>query len=154
MATAPALALKEDANQPIHIEGDNAEIDQESQTITYTGSVEIVQGSLHVWGDKMVIKVDGDQVEQITTSGAPARYQQQLDNEQGEVQARASSIVYHTRAERVYLNGDAWLRQKGNTLTGESIRYNIVDGVVDASAGSDTGRVRMQLEPSLMKSDP
>ena len=45
--------------------------------------------------------------------------------------------------------------QSGNELQGESIRYDIVKGQVDASAGSGGGRVRMQFDPSSRsKSDP
>ena len=153
-ATPAVWALASDADQPIHIEGDDAEIDQNNETIVYTGSVEVVQGTLRVKGDKMVVKINGDQVERITTIGAPAHYQQQLEDNQGEVRARADAIIYHTAAERIYLNGKATLVQKGNELQGESIRYDIVNGKVDASAGDTNGRVRMQLDPaSRPKSD-
>ena len=146
--TGSALALQSDAEQPIHIEGDDAQIDQNNETIVYTGSVQIVQGTLRVNGDKMVVKIKGDQVERITTIGSPARYQQQLENDEGVVAAHADSIIYHTAAERIYLNGKATLAQKGNELQGESIRYDIVNGKVDASAGKTKGRVSMKLDPS------
>jgi len=141
------LGLASDADQPIHIEGDDAEIDQNNETIVYTGSVKVVQGTLRVQGDRMVVKINGDQVERITTVGKPARYRQQLEDDQGEVHAHANSIIYHTAEERIYLNGSASLVQKGNELQGESIRYDIVKGKVDASAGDKPGRVRMQLDP-------
>ena len=144
----PAYALSSDAQQPIHIEGDDAEIDQANETIVYTGSVEVVQGTLRVRGEKMVVKIKGDQVQQITTIGAPARYKQKLEDDQGDVVAHAKSIIYHTAQERIYLNGAASLLQKGNQLQGESIRYDIVNGKVDASSGDKPGRVRMQLDPS------
>ena len=148
MLPTPLWALASDAEQPIHIEGNDAQIDQKNETIVYTGDVQIVQGTLRVRGDKMVVKISGDQVQRITTIGAPARYRQQLEDDQGEVVANADSIIYHTTEERVYLNGKATLIQKGNQLRGESIRYDIVQGKVDASAGEDTGRVRMQLDPA------
>ncbi len=146
-APLTASALKSDADQPIHIEGDDAEIDQSNETIVYTGSVEVVQGTLRVAGERMIVKISGDQVERITTEGSPAHYTQQLEDNQGEVRARAESIIYHTAAERIYLNGSAFLEQHGNQLEGESIRYDIVNGRVDASAGESEGRVRMQLDP-------
>ena len=149
-----ATALENDAQQPIHIEGDDAEIDQNNETIVYTGSVEIAQGSLRVRGDRMVVKIKGNQVERIITTGSPARYQQQLEDAQGEVRAHADSIIYHTSAERIFLNGGASLKQQGNTLNGESIRYDIVKGKVDASAGSGQGRVRMQLDPDNPPAGP
>ncbi len=143
----PAVALRNDADQPIHIEGDDAEIDQSNETIVYTGSVEVVQGTLRVFGERMVVKIKGDQVQQIITEGGPARYRQRLEDDQGDVEAEAESIIYHTSEERIYLNGEATLTQLGNTLSGESIRYDIVNGKVDASAGDTPGRVRMILVP-------
>lgn len=147
LSTQSLFALATDAEQPIHIEGDDAQIDQNNETITYTGSVEIVQGTLRVQGDKMVVKVKGEQVVRITTVGSPARYQQQLEDNEGQVKAHADTIIYHTAEERIYLNGAAMLTQHGNELQGESIRYDIVKGQVDASAGDTDSRVRMQLEP-------
>ena len=148
-----AYALRTDAEQPIHIEGDDAEIDQTNETIVYTGSVEVMQGTLRVLGDRIVVKIKGDQVERIITEGAPAKYKQQLDDDQGEVEAEAKSIIYHTSQERIYLNGAATLTQLGNKLTGESIRYDMVNGRVDASASTDAepenrGRVQMTLDPA------
>ncbi|MEM7096866.1 MAG: lipopolysaccharide transport periplasmic protein LptA [Pseudomonadota bacterium] len=156
LTCCPALvnALASDADQPIHIEGDDAEIDQANETIVYTGSVEVVQGTLRVHGDRMVVKISGDQVQQITTTGGPARYSQELEDDQGQVNAHAKSIVYHTAQERIYLNGKASLVQKGNELHGESIRYDIVNGKVDASAGNKPGRVRMQLDPQARPKRP
>ncbi len=144
---AHSFALTSDAAQPIHIEGDSAEIDQHNETIVYTGSVEVVQGTLRVAGDSMVVKIKGDQVERIITLGSPARYSQQLEDDQGEVVAHADSIIYHTGQERIYLRGGASLQQLGNHLSGESIRYDIVKGKVDANSGDQPGRVRMEFSP-------
>ena len=145
-SAAPTWALRSDANQPIHINGDDAEIDQQNGTIVYTGSVQVAQGTLRVNGDKMVVEISGDQVRRISTTGSPARYQQELEDDQGSIIANADAIVYHTAAERVYLKGKATLIQKGNEMHGESIRYNIVTGKIDANAGE--GRVTMTLDPS------
>ena len=45
------------------------------------------------------------------------------------------------------LYGSASLEQKGNTLTGDLIHYDIVAGRVDATANSDVP-VRMVLQPA------
>ena len=66
LAATHGFALESDADQPIHIEGDDAQIDQNNETIVYTGSVEVAQGSLRVSGDRMVVKINGNQVERIT----------------------------------------------------------------------------------------
>ena len=147
-ASLPSFALRTDAEQPIHIEGDNAEIDQTSETIVYTGAVQVAQGTMRVLGDRMVVKISDDQVEQITTLGSPARYKQELEDNQGEVEAEADAIIYHTSQERIYLQGGATLTQMGNKLMGESIHYDIVNGAVDANAGKSSSRVRMIFDPN------
>ena len=43
-------------------------------------------------------------------------------------------------------------RPRLNKLAGESIRYDIVKGQVDASAGETPGRVRMEISPDKIKS--
>lgn len=146
-----AWALRGDAEQPIHIEGDDAVINQEDETIVYTGSVKIKQGTLTVTGERLVVKVEDEQVVRITTLGEPAHYTQQLEDNRGDVKAHADAIIYHTAAERVYLNGSAELEQQGNQLKGESIRYDIVNGKVDASSGETPGRVQMRLDPKITK---
>ena len=65
-----------------------------------------------------------------------------------QVKADANTIVYHTKDERIDLRGSASLEQKGNTLTGDLIHYDIVAGRVDATANSDVP-VRMVLQRRL-----
>ena len=54
----------------------------------------------------------------------------------------------------MYLNGEASLEHQGNRLTGESIRYDIVKGEVDASTADKPGRVRMRLNPATKLDSP
>lgn len=142
-----ALALSEDADKPIHIIGKTAEMDREAKTLVYRGNVRIDQGSLRVVADQMVVEYEADRVVRITATGAPARYQQQLEGNQGHVHANAREIVYHTQSEALDLKGKAHLLQRGNELKGDVIRYDIVAGKVDARAAS-TGPVRMILQPA------
>jgi lipopolysaccharide export system protein LptA len=147
LAPLPALPLKEDANKPIHIIGRTAEMDRAAQTLVYRGDVRIDQGSLRVVADTMVVEYEADQVVRITATGSPARYQQQLEGDQGHVHANAKQIVYHTQTEALDLQGQAQLLQRGSELKGEVIRYDIVAGKVDARA-EGSGPVRMILQPA------
>ncbi len=140
-------ALQDDAEKPIHITGNAAQIDQMRQTLVYRGNVRIDQGSLRVVADEMTVEYENERVVKIVARGQPARYQQALAADQGHVRANASVIVYHTQDEALDLQGDARLLQHGNELTGEHIRYDIVQGKVDAKA-DDEGPVRMILQPA------
>ena len=142
-----ASALPEDADQPIHIRADNAEIDQDRQLVTYRGEVQVDQGTLRVKADKMTVEYKDQKVIRITATGSPAQYQQQIEVGDDQVTARSSTIIYHTQEERVDLVGNAFLSQKGNEITGTEINYDIVAGKVDAHANAEN-RVNMILQPA------
>lgn len=151
VAPLPAAALPEDADQPIHIQADSAEYDQNGNRVVYRGSVRVNQGTLQVTAELMTIELqDGTKVIRITAEDTPAHYQQQVEADKGLVKAQAKTIVYHTQDERVDLKGEANLEQEGSTLSGDVIVYDIVAGKVDATA-EDDAPVRMVLQPSATK---
>jgi len=147
MFAATAMALPEDADQPIHIRADSAEIDQQQGLAIYRGEVRVDQGTLRVTADEMTVEYVDHKVVRITAKGNPAHYQQQIEAGQNQVRAHSSVIVYFTQEERLDLLGDAFLTQDGNEITGDLIRYDIVAGKVDATAKNDD-RIRMILEPT------
>jgi lipopolysaccharide export system protein LptA len=145
--TMTAHALPEDAQQPIHIRADKAEIDNNAGRVVYSGSVQVDQGTMRVTAEKMIVEYENQKVVRIVATGTPAHYEQQIEADQAQVKANADTITYHTQAERVDLEGSAYLEQEGNTITGDFIRYDIVAGRVDASAQGDQ-RIRMVLQPA------
>ena len=152
LASEPARALPEDADQPINIRADTVEYDQSGNRIIYRGSVQVDQGTLRVTAEVMTIDLlDGNKVKRITAEDTPARYQQQIELDKAPVRAEALTIIYHTQDERVDLKGAANLEQEGSTLTGDLIVYDIVAGRVDASA-TEEAPVTMVLPPSAMQS--
>lgn len=150
-AAAAALALPEDASQPIHIEAEHAEVDQNAGTVVYTGAVQAQQGTMRVSADRLTVEVEDQKVVRITAEGKPAKYQQIVDEERGLVKADARTIVYHTRQEQVDLKGEAFLEQGGNEISGELIHYDIVAGRVQAESGDDD-RVRVIVQPATRES--
>lgn len=142
-----AQALPEDADQPIDIEADKLEMDLNANVVTYIGNVRVVQGTMRVTADRMRVEYENKKVVRITATGEPAHYQQQLDAEQGEVKARAHTIVYHTQQERVQLQQNAWLEQGGNEISGELIHYDMVAGRVNAESGEE-GPVTVTVQPA------
>ncbi len=147
LAAAGAWGLPEDADQPIEIRARQAEYDQRAATVTYRGEVRVEQGSMRVTADEMVVHYEDQKVVRITAEGRPATYRQLLEEPQGEVEADAAIIVYHTQQEQVDLQGDATLSQGGNIITGELIHYDIVGGRAQAEAG-DEGPVTVTVQPA------
>jgi lipopolysaccharide export system protein LptA len=148
--SSTASALPEDAQQPIHIHSDSAELDQTKSVAIYHGSVKMEQGTMTVTGDTMTVELQDQLVVRIIAEGKRAHYQQQVKPDESMVLADAKKIVYFTQEERVELTGDAYLTQDKNEFTGELIKYNVREGKVDASANGQ-GKVQMILQPAVLK---
>jgi lipopolysaccharide export system protein LptA len=146
VSAVPAWPLPEDADQPIHIRADRAEVDQHAQIIVYRGSVRADQGTLRVTADELVVEYADQKVTRIIARGVPATYQQQLEADRGLVKAEARTITYHTQDERIDLEGGAFLSQGGNEITSQLIHYDIVAGRVSAESG-DQGPVEVTVQP-------
>jgi lipopolysaccharide export system protein LptA len=122
-------------------------MDQGTDQIVYRGAVRVDQGTLRVDADEITVQYEDQKVVRIVATGGPASYRQELDDPEGEVLARATTIVYLTRDERLELKGSAFLSQQGNEISGDTILYDMVEGKVEAVSG-EGGSVRMVLQPA------
>jgi len=147
LASPAIAAATADADQPIHIRADSAELDEARSMVIYRGSVRLDQGTLQVTADTMTIELADERVIRVTAEGQRAHYQQRLVEDRPEVMADADMIVYHTQDERIELRGNARLAQDPNEFRGEIINYDIRAGRVDATA-TESGGVRMTLQPA------
>ncbi|MEE9254764.1 MAG: lipopolysaccharide transport periplasmic protein LptA [Pseudomonadales bacterium] len=142
-----ALALPSDSEQPIHIIAASAQISEKTGVATYTGNVELNQGSLHVTADQLTIYTEDGEVTFITAEGKLAHFEQLPEVDAALVQANARTITYYTGEQKVVLEGKAELKQGEDSFRGEHIEYDIVDKVVSAGGGEASARVEMVVYP-------
>lgn len=142
-----ALALPDDRNQPVHISADSAV--QENSTVTYRGKVVVVQGSLRVEADSVVVHHVAGKVQKIVASGSPAHFQQQPEPTGGLIKATAATLVYYQSENRFELLQDALVERDGSTVKGNRIEYLPTTQTVRAqgTANNQSGRVEMVLPP-------
>lgn len=148
-----AFALPTDSKQPIHISADSAEISEPKGVATYTGNVELEQGSLHVTADKLTIHTKNGEVTLITAAGKRARFHQQPEVDAAPVQGGARSISYFTNEQKVVLEGDAELKQAEDSFRGERIEYDIATKVVNAAGAETSSRVETVVHPRSSDND-
>ncbi|CEA00759.1 lipopolysaccharide transport periplasmic protein LptA [Pseudomonas saudimassiliensis] len=152
-AAAPALALPDDANQPIRIQANAATLDDRRSTAVYTGNVIITQGSMRLTGNRVTLTTnDAGDVSKVVSVGSPATYRQQPEADGNPVDARAQTIEYHAADDRVVLIDQAFLEQGGNTFQGQRVSYDISRQVVDAgradaSEGDNAERIEIIIQP-------
>ena len=144
----PSIGSAAQATGEIVIEGASAEFNKTNNTITYTGNVEAKMESVAITGQILLVNLDQDRVQLITTTGEPARFSQAASPSTGrlnETSASAAKIVYYPEAHKLELTGEARLAQGGNVVSSPAIRYDLLDGEVKAGDMTGTDRVQMQL---------
>jgi lipopolysaccharide export system protein LptA len=150
-----AQALPEDQQQPIHVTADNAV--QENNTVTYRGNVVIVQGSIRIAADQVLIYHDKGKLQRAVATGKPVQFQEQPDAKGGLMTGHAGTIIYYNIDQRVELIQDALVDRDQSTLKGQRIEYLMASKTLradGASTNSQPGRVEMVLQPNKEEGAP
>jgi lipopolysaccharide export system protein LptA len=149
LLASPASALKDDENQPLLIEADAAELDDQQSLSLYLGNVDVRQGSMHILADEVLVQHRPDrQIERIIAVGRPVRYRQMLDGDPEPVHGEALRAEYDTGRAELTLIDQAVLTQGTDRFASDRIIYNRTTARVTAG-GSAAGRerVRIRLTP-------
>jgi lipopolysaccharide export system protein LptA len=143
-----AIASSDDTQQPIHIEADQAEIQEQQGVMTYTGNVLLRQGGIEVRADTVVVYAKEGELQRITAQGQPVHYLQKKpqDNLQGqpqqdgaktEIKGVSQRMEYSAINKRLLLLGNAEFWQGGNRFSGNRIQYDPETERVIANAGEE-----------------
>lgn len=149
--SASLFALETDFSQNIVIDAKKQELEIKTNTLSFSGDVEVKQGSLRMKADRLeVIKADeNDPASQdiLRATGLPASYQQVLESGETLV-ATAQNIQYKVKDRILTLSGKASISQQGSQVSGETIEYNLVEQKLIASSNTQQGqKVRTVLTP-------
>lgn len=163
LISASSHALPDDANQPIHIEADRAELNQRTNTVVYTGRVRLTQGTLLLEADQLTVtqtsSSEGRSLKSALATGKPAHFSQQLEPQEDPAHGYGRRIDYNAIATTITLTDDAKLIREGNNVSGQRIVYNMTTKLINAGStpakkgGTNTppARVKVILQPSNVK---
>ena len=89
----------------------------------------------------------------------PARFQQQVSTNKGIAKGQAQKIIYNAETGIITLSGSALLEQDGASIRGNTLRYSMNKGDIEAigtpnNSGSSSGRVQIVIPPSGSQSFP
>jgi lipopolysaccharide export system protein LptA len=151
LASPFAAALPSDQQQPIHITSDSAV--QENNTVTYRGHVVIVQGSLHIEADQVVVYHQGGKLQRVVATGAPVRFREQPEVNGSLITGNASTLIYYHTEQRIELLQDALVDRDRSTVKGNRIEYLLPSKTVRAEGNAENhDRVEMVLQPGQVES--
>lgn len=145
-AATSAWALDSDRQQPTYIDADHVDMDEAKGISTYTGSVVVVQGSMQINSDKLVIYTEKRKPTRYVATGKPARYKQQPKPDEGDVVGTANEMEYTASDKKLYLRGNAHVTRQGDVFQGDKLTYDTAKDLVSGSGG-EGGRIRMIIQP-------
>jgi lipopolysaccharide export system protein LptA len=143
----PAWALSSDREQPMHIESNQAELDEQKGISIYIGNVRVTQGTLVLTGEHMTVYQDGANLERLILLGKPATYRQRPDGKDEDMRAEALRMEYYAAPERVILLDEAVAWQGENSFRSDRIVYQVAQDRVEAGAPDGGQRVHIILQP-------
>ncbi|QSA97955.1 lipopolysaccharide transport periplasmic protein LptA [Methylococcus sp. EFPC2] len=150
-----AWGLESDAKQPIYIEADSATYDEAKGETVYVGNVHTTQGSLEVFGDRMIVLQKNGKTEKILSYGNPTRLKQTPEPNKPDWHGTGQRAEYfpETGILVLYENALAWQGNQADSsdrVASDRIEYDSRRSVMKAGvpAGSPGGkRVRVTLQP-------
>ena len=148
---APALpALESDQQQPVFLEADSAELDDQKNLSIYRGNVTVTQGSIRIQGDEVTMHHHPDRRPRLVIAiGTPATYRQQVEGQEQEFHAEALRMEYEVDRDLITLIGDAVLIQGEDTFRSDRIVYDRAAALVKGGASAEgSERVRIRINPA------
>ena len=140
-------ALDSDRDQAIEVEADRLEVRELENISIYEGNVKLVQGSLNISSDRLVIHFnDANDLTLMEMTGQPARFRQ-LDNARLELRGRAEQIDYTVSESLLLLRRSAYLNHAGDEIESDMIRFNTDTNGIEAGGTQSDERVKMVINP-------
>ena len=140
-------ALATDRDQPIEVEADQLEVREQERVSIYLGNVKLVQGSLEINADRVVIHFnEANELTLMEMTGTPATLRQ-LDDNQQEMWGEAKQIDYTQSKSLLELRNSARLRQAGDIIESDLIRINTENSSLQAGSMESDQRVKMLIQP-------
>ena len=147
-------ALDSDGDQPIEVEADRLEVREQESISIYEGKVKLVQGSLVINSDRLVIHFnDANELTLMEMTGTPARFRL-LDNEQREMKGQAEQIDYTESKSLLELRRSARFDHAGDTIESDLIRVNTENNNIEAGSTQSEERVKMLIKPKQNANSP
>lgn len=153
--TMVAQAEQADRDQPVNIEADRVEIDDQKKEAVFEGNVILTQGTLMLKADRIIVDQDETGFQSGIAFGNPAYFRQKREGFEDFIEGEAQRLEYKGKEEKVELFVNAKLKRGGDEVRGNYISYNALTEFFEVMGkepgstgeGSSGGRVRAIIQP-------
>ena len=161
LSATVAYAEQADRNKPITIEGDLVTLDQAKLVRTLEGNVILVQGTMRLTAERIIVKEDAAGSMTAQAFGTPNKqiaFRQKREGAADFIEGSADRVEFDEQADTLQLFSRARLKSGANELTGEYIYYNSATEIVKmrdaapgpinaAAAGENKRRPTITIQP-------
>lgn len=140
LLTATALAEKADRDKPVNLEADRITVDDVQKVQVLEGKVQLVQGTLVIRTDKLVVTQDAEGFQKGVAYGGEgglARFRQKREARAEYIDGEAERIEYESKAERAQFFGRGVVKSGLDEVRGQYISYDGKTERYFASSGPD-----------------
>lgn len=166
LVCAPAFAEKADRTKPINIEAKRGTIDEANKVRTIEGDVILIQGTMRISAERMVVKEDATgniSAQAFGSAAGQVAFKQKREGFSDFVDGVADRAEFDDKASTLKLFGRARLTSAGDVAEGEYIYFNTATEVyaIRNSAADDkpgamqtdtAGRVKITIQPRVRES--
>ncbi len=141
-------ALEGDAVQPITVDSDAGFYDEKKGLSVYTGDVVVIQGSMRLDADKLVVYLENREIQKMVATGTPVKFKQTPEAGKDDVHGHALTAEYFPETQLLILLESAVVWQGENSTKSERIEYDRLREVLKAGDTTSTHkRVHVILQP-------
>jgi lipopolysaccharide export system protein LptA len=139
-------ALESDSKQPMYVESDALEYDENKGETIYTGNVKGTQGSIEVRGDKMIVNQQEGQADQMILFGKPATIKQSPDGGGPDNHGLGNRVDYFPDSGILILNDHAMTwegpdpAKSEHTVKSDHIEYDTKNSLYKAGSSKSSNR--------------
>jgi lipopolysaccharide export system protein LptA len=161
-APAPTLAERADRDKPVNLEADRVDLDDAKKEAVFVGNVTLIQGTLTIKADKIIVKQDAEGFQYGVAYGNPAHFRQKREGADEYIDGFSERLEYDGKADKVQMFTNARIQRGGDEVRGDYISYNavteffqVIGGGKSASPkGTSPGRVHAVIQPKPKPGTP
>lgn len=150
---APQTGFSITDKKEVFIQANTMKFDLETGSSIYRGNVSIIQGTIKLTGENVIITRKNNEIIDIKVDGNPAHYLQD-ENTENRVHAISQHMKFTASTNRLVLTVDASLEQSSQTVVSQRIVYDTQNKIIIAgkngdpkNSGQSGDRVNITLTP-------
>ncbi len=139
---SPIYSASARNDEPLSVDAQSVKINEKNNTVIYTGRVKLAQGEIIIKANQILAYTRNSKVETVMASGQPIRIVRKKRIDSEAILITGKKFKYQVQDKQLALSGSVKIQQGKDTITGDTIFYDIKKDHLIAEAYSSGQQVR------------